>query len=93
MRFVVEHAFGRLKGRWRCLLKRNDTSLKYIIRQIAACCVLHNICEMQDEEFMAEWNIEDNNNEGNEEMGNEDDEQAENIRDVLKDLLARQQRF
>lgn len=62
-RFVVEHSFGRLKGRWRCLLKRNDTSIAYIINQIAACCVLHNLCEMQQEEFLECWRIDPVDNE------------------------------
>lgn len=60
---------------------------------LAACRVPHNICEMQDEEFMAEWNIEENNGKRNKEMENEDNEQAEYIPNVLKDLLASQERF
>lgn len=54
-RMVVECAFGRLKGRWRCLLKRNDTHLHKLSLTIAACCILHNICEEQNDEFEIEW--------------------------------------
>ncbi|KAH1170850.1 hypothetical protein KIL84_006468 [Mauremys mutica] len=44
-RMVVECAFGRLKGRWRSLLTRSDLSETNIPIVIAACCVLHNLCE------------------------------------------------
>ena len=54
-RMVVEAAFGRLKGRFRCLLRRSDTSLKYLPAKIAACCVLHNICELRNDVFNNEW--------------------------------------
>ena len=43
---VVENAFGRLKGRWRSLMKRNDCDVKYVPNLVTACCVLHNLCEM-----------------------------------------------
>ena len=50
-RMVVEGALGRLKNRVRCLLKRNDTTLKYLPVKIAACCVLHNICETRGDDL------------------------------------------
>lgn len=44
-RMVVESAFGRLKGRWRCLLKRLDVKLDNVTNIVAACGVFHNMCE------------------------------------------------
>lgn len=44
-RICVETAFGRLKLRWRCLLKRCDINYKFMPQVISACCVLHNIVE------------------------------------------------
>jgi len=48
-RNVVERAFGRLKARWRVLLKQNDLSLKHVNFVIMACFCLHNICEERNE--------------------------------------------
>ena len=50
-RSVVENAFGRLKGRWRYLIKRNDMDLVNVINAIAACTVLHNMCEINKDIF------------------------------------------
>ena len=50
-RSTVERAFGLLKGRWRCLLKRNDSNLENISATALACCILHNICQEAGEEF------------------------------------------
>lgn len=95
-RFVVEGAFGRLKGRWRCLLKRNDTTLRYVIVQISACCVLHNLCEMQQEEFLEEWWLAPNNDDDNDDGDSNDDndemlqpggEQPEIVRNALMNSL------
>ena len=55
-RMVVENAFGRLKGRWRCLLKRLDFKLSNVPSVVASCVVLHNICEMFGDHFLQEWN-------------------------------------
>ena len=49
---VVENTFGRLKARWRCLMKQNDMHLSNVI---TACCILHNICELHGETFDNNW--------------------------------------
>lgn len=54
-RMTVENVFGRLKGRWRCLLKRNDSEMENLIMIICACATLHNICEKHREEVPREW--------------------------------------
>ena len=50
-RMVVENAFGRLKGRWRILLKRIDSKLENVQDIIVTCCILHNLCEEWGEDF------------------------------------------
>ncbi|KAE8718862.1 RNA-binding family protein isoform 1 [Hibiscus syriacus] len=55
---VSRKAFGRLKGRWRCLQKRTEVKLQDLPVVLGACCVLHNICEMKKEGIEPELEIE-----------------------------------
>ncbi|KAK7311963.1 hypothetical protein RJT34_10467 [Clitoria ternatea] len=48
---VAKDAFGRLKGRWCCLQKRTEVKLQDLPVVLGACCVLHNICELKNEEM------------------------------------------
>lgn len=52
---VVENAFGRLKGRWRCLMKRNDSDIELVKTMVLACCALHNLCEHHGETYETDW--------------------------------------
>ncbi|XP_077772708.1 uncharacterized protein LOC114607153 isoform X7 [Podarcis muralis] len=54
-RMAVSYAFERLKGRWRCLLKRLDVAEKNVPLVIVACCILHNICESRNEAMQEGW--------------------------------------
>ena len=54
-RIVSENAFGRLKARWRRLLKQNDMSISNVPNVIMACCILHNVCEVHGEAFNEVW--------------------------------------
>ncbi|KAK9275157.1 hypothetical protein L1049_022416 [Liquidambar formosana] len=55
---VAKDAFARLKGRWSCLQKRTEVKLQDLPVVLGACCVLHNICEMRNEELDPELRFE-----------------------------------
>ena len=59
-RIVVENAYGRLKGRWRRLMKKNEMDVRNIPVVISACCVLHNMCEIHGDTFNDSWLQQDN---------------------------------
>ena len=50
-RVAVENAFGRLKVRFGSIGKRLDLKVENACDVIAASCVLHNYCEIQNESF------------------------------------------
>lgn len=54
-RMVVENSFGRLKGRWRCLLKQMDFHLTNVPAVVGSCVVLHNMCELYGDSFCDDW--------------------------------------
>jgi hypothetical protein len=55
---IAKDSFARLKGRWSCLQKRTEVKLQDLPVVLGACCVLHNICEMRNEEIDPELMIE-----------------------------------
>nr|XP_054598560.1 uncharacterized protein LOC107380144 [Nothobranchius furzeri] len=57
-RMVVENAFGRLKGRWKCLAKRCDVDIHIMPDIVIACCILHNVCEINKDNYLADWNTD-----------------------------------
>ena len=57
---VVENAFGRLKGRWRRLLKGMTCHWNGCL-PFLLLVVLHNICEVFKKSFDERWTTEDNN--------------------------------
>ena len=52
---MVEIAFGRLKARWRRLSKQNDMNVDNVPTVVGACCILHNICQINGDNFNDEW--------------------------------------
>jgi hypothetical protein len=43
-RMVTEGAFGQLKGRWRIMLRKNESTPEEFTMTTLTCLVLHNIC-------------------------------------------------
>ena len=44
--------FGILKARWRCLLKRLYNQIEIVSSVAIRCCVLHDICQMNKDEYI-----------------------------------------
>jgi len=93
-RVDVEIVFGRLKARWRRILKRIDVHYTFAPDIVAACCVLHNIVEFHKQEFRYTWmrEIDDSDILFPQPEGTKsreyDDLDASNIRNMLKDHLS-----
>ena len=51
-RVIVERAFGVLKARYRILLKRLDSSITNVSDIIIGCVVLHNLCQMENDQYI-----------------------------------------
>ena len=54
-RIVVENAYGRLKARWRRLMKRNDMSIENIPNIVTAACIVHNVCKIHGKSYNEAW--------------------------------------
>ncbi|XP_036409508.1 protein ALP1-like [Megalops cyprinoides] len=90
-RECAEQALGRLKGRWRCLAKRNDVAIGITSDIVAACCILHNVCELNNEAVLPEWNTQVDAKESldmlDESEGQRSDGEASAIREAVTALL------
>ena len=85
---TIENAFGQLKGRCRCLLKRMDFVLENFPNVVAACVVLHNLCEMYGDHFESEWKLSERCEvEADTTHGISRNECASSIRDALAQYL------
>jgi hypothetical protein len=51
VRVAIEHTFGLLKGRWRCLQIGLHCEVEMAPQIIHAACILHNICQRQGYAF------------------------------------------
>ena len=88
-RIQIERAFGRLKGRWRCLLKVLECELDKVVLHATTACILHNMCEERKECYLEEWNRL-----GEDEIGdlpgpdplNDDD--ADSNSNIIRNILA-----
>lgn len=54
-RVAIEMAFGRLKARWRILLKRIDVNYTFVPYITSSCCILQNFLESKNEQFVQQW--------------------------------------
>ena len=85
-RIVSEHAFGLLKGRWRALLKSLDEDHWRIPNTIIACCVLHNICIIQGDEF--EGDADDNSDDDDDDDNGVPSQAVNVVRQAIIEFLA-----
>ncbi len=85
----MENAFGRLKGRWRCLLKTNDININTLSDVVLACCILHNFCEFHHEQYLDNWDCPQECVERAVVDNRDDSASAVSIRDALLTIVCR----
>ena len=63
-RMVTEGAYGRLKGRWRVLIRKCESKKDTTKKMTLACLVLHNLCIDLDDSVSNQWTEEFEKNNG-----------------------------
>ena len=89
-RVVVERAFGKLKCRWRCLLKVLEEGTGKVPLTILACCILHNICLLRGDALENDESDDDDGDGGSAPFppGLNANAQGRHVRQALTDFLA-----
>ncbi|XP_036146182.1 protein ALP1-like [Monomorium pharaonis] len=83
-RMTIERAIGLLKGRWRSLLHHLAMgSVEHIPYHFLACCVLHNICLIRNDDLEIIINNEEPAYPLQLEMGGHNRGEAEAKRDLI----------
>ena len=54
----VENTFGKWKGRFIRFSKTVDMEISSLVTVITASCILHNICQIQNNAFLPIWQID-----------------------------------
>lgn len=89
-RMAIERAFALLKGRFRSLLTVLDMNRVDLIPDfIMACCILHNICFLKNDDFqITEPNVFETVSDSNTQLTNERCNNAAKLkRDVISNNL------
>ena len=60
--------------------------MEYLIIQISACCVLHNVCELQQEEFLEEWWLSPERNKCNSYDDNDNNDVGDDVDSYNEDV-------
>ncbi|CAB4043569.1 Hypothetical predicted protein [Paramuricea clavata] len=86
-RMTVENTFGKWKGRFIRFIKRVDMEVKNLVIIVLASCILHNICEVQNNNFLPQW--EENVNLQELAVPTDDvvEEDGEDIREILTEFF------
>lgn len=71
-RVLIENAFGLLKGRFRQLIEIDLHTVDKISKFIISCCVLHNLCIDNNDNFDVDIVIENNEDYNNEGRGEQE---------------------
>ena len=72
-RITVKHPFGRLKSRLALFAKTHRLPPGQCAHVIAACVMLHNICETLGDRYQDDWVVQENANAAVDERGSRND--------------------
>ena len=89
-RVIIERTFGKLKSRWRCLLKQLEESMERVPQTIITCCILHNICILMDDQLDEDDDDDDDDDSDDDDDGDgylRADNAARRIRQAIADYL------